>query len=95
MSKVAFAFVATVMLASSTVPAASQELRGTARLVVVEGTGVRVIKTDPQGTALKKVLGLKANVGTVKGTKCYTCFGTPPECDEIPCDEIVIVTTND
>ncbi len=95
MSKVAFAFVATVILASSTVPAASQELRGTARLGVVEDTGVRVIKTDPQGTTLKKVLGLKANVGTLKGTKCFHCTGTPKHCSEIPCDVIVIVTTQD
>ena len=95
MSNVASALVATVILASSTLSAFSQELRDTARLGVVGDTGLRVIKTDPQGTALKKALGLQANVGTLKGTKCFTCYGTPPQCDEIPCDEIVIVTTND
>jgi len=89
------ALVATIILASSTFSAVSQELRGTARLGVVEDTGLRIIKTDPRGIALGKALGLKANVGTLKGTKCLLCFGTPPQCDEIPCDEIVIVTTDD
>jgi hypothetical protein len=95
MSNVASALVATVILAFSTFSAVSQELRGSARLGVVEATGVRVIKTDPQGIALNKVLGLKANVGTLKGTKCFHCTGTPTHCKEIPCDVIVIVDTDD
>jgi hypothetical protein len=94
MSNVVSALVATVILASTTFSAFSQEIRGTAAMSVVEGAGLGVIKTDPEGTALNKVLGFKANVGTLKGTKCFTCFGTPPECDEIACDEILIVTTN-
>ena len=95
MSNVASALVATVILASSTLSAFSQELRGTARLGVVGDTGLRVIKTDPQGTALNKALGFKANVGRLKGTKCFHCTGTPKHCTEIPCDVIVIVTTTD
>jgi len=95
MSNVVSVFIATVILATSTFSVLSQELRGTARSGVVEDTGLRVIKTDPQGAALNKALGFKANVGTLKGTKCFHCTGTPKHCKEIPCDIIVIVTTDD
>jgi hypothetical protein len=95
MSNVVSALVATVILASTTFSAFSQEIRGTAAMSVVESAGLRVIKTDPEGTALNKVLGFKANVGTLKGTKCFHCTGTPKHCTEIPCKTIKIVTTND
>ena len=95
MSNVASALVATVILASSTLSAFSEELRGSARLGVVGDTDLRVIKTDPQGTALNKALGFKANIGRLKGTKCFHCTGTPKHCMEISCDVIVIVTSTD
>jgi hypothetical protein len=48
MSNVVSALVATVILASSTLSAFAQELRGTARLGVVGDTGLRVIKPTPK-----------------------------------------------
>jgi hypothetical protein len=74
MSNVVSALVATVILASSTLSAFSQELRDTARLGVVGDTGLRAIQTDPQGIALKKALGLKAKGRDAEGDKTLYLF---------------------
>ena len=88
--------LASIILSLSTVAATSQEVRGKEQMRVVESAGVRVIKTDRKGVALNKVLGFKANVGTLEGTACLICEpGPPKECREIDCDKIVIVTTDD
>ena len=59
MSNVASALVATVIFASSTLSAFSQELRDTARLGVVGDTGLRVIKTEATAARLKPVAIVK------------------------------------
>jgi hypothetical protein len=56
--------------------------------------GVQYVVTDAAGVQVDSEI-ITTNADAEKeGKKCYWCSGSPKTCMEIPCDEIVIVTSS-
>ena len=64
-------------------------LQGAERTRVFEQTRIKVIEPDQRQIDLLNAFGF--DIGGANATKCYWCTGNPKTCDEIKCDEIVIV----
>ena len=73
----------------------AEEVSGPKRAQLVNKAGIRFFVTDSTGKGLNPNLGFQAKGKRSRGTKCYWCNGTPKVCQEIDCNEIVVVETKD